>query len=210
MTSRTWSGPNIAPSRRGISTTRELSHHRCAIMVAPRILPRPSGLVGPKGRHVRLTKMSARQRPRRRAMKPWSTWLPTLGGVSARQVRAEAFFLGNRYRGAIVEGARQSLAFLTSVTPVRPSFGRSFARRSGLPPRGSRHDQRRSPGHAPGDRLPEMSPRTSRHPRPRSASSGWASVGIRPKASDWPAPRRAAAHAPRARDGPCLMAASSV
>lgn len=42
-------------------------------------------------------------------MTRWSTWLPALGGVSARQVRAEAFFLGNRYRGETVEGAQKEL-----------------------------------------------------------------------------------------------------
>ena len=44
-------------------------------------------------------------------MTRWSELLESIGihRVSAHEVRAEAFFLGNRHKGAIVEGARLEL-----------------------------------------------------------------------------------------------------
>ena len=44
-------------------------------------------------------------------MSRWSALLQSVGihQVSAREIRAEAFFLGNRHKGRIVEGARLEL-----------------------------------------------------------------------------------------------------
>ena len=44
-------------------------------------------------------------------MTRWTELLETIGihQVSAREIRAESFFLGNRHKGQIVEGARLEL-----------------------------------------------------------------------------------------------------
>lgn len=44
-------------------------------------------------------------------MTRWAALLESMGihQVSAREIRAEAFFLGNRHQGQIVEGARLEL-----------------------------------------------------------------------------------------------------
>jgi hypothetical protein len=48
---------------------------------------------------------------RGRSVTRWTELLESIGihRVSAREIRAEAFFLGNRHKGAIVEGARLEL-----------------------------------------------------------------------------------------------------
>jgi hypothetical protein len=67
-------------------------------------------------------------------MTPWSGLLAALGirQVSMREVRAEAFFLGNRHKGEIVAGARKELrgpeldanraALLRAVIRMAPNF----------------------------------------------------------------------------------------
>lgn len=49
--------------------------------------------------------------PRGLRVTRWTQLLETIGihQVSAREIRAEAFFLGNRHQGQIVEGARLEL-----------------------------------------------------------------------------------------------------
>ena len=44
-------------------------------------------------------------------MTRWTELLETIGihQVSAREIRAESFFLGNRHKGRVVEGARLEL-----------------------------------------------------------------------------------------------------
>ncbi|WP_426029567.1 hypothetical protein [Caulobacter sp. DWP3-1-3b2] len=47
--------------------------------------------------------------------------------VSAREIRAEAFFLGNRHKGQIVEGARLELK-AADLTPRRAMLLRAVIR----------------------------------------------------------------------------------
>lgn len=59
----------------------------------------------------------------------WSALLATVGvrQVSMREVRAEAFFLGNRHKGEIVEGARKELR-APDLDPDRAALLRAVIR----------------------------------------------------------------------------------
>ena len=59
----------------------------------------------------------------------WNAMLATIGirQVSMREVRAEAFFLGNRHKGEIVEGARIEL-LAPDLDPHRAALLRAVIR----------------------------------------------------------------------------------
>jgi len=65
----------------------------------------------------------------------WSALLESVGihQVSAREIRAEAFFLGNRHQGQVAEGARLELA-APDIAPHRASLLRAVIRAT--PPSG--------------------------------------------------------------------------
>lgn len=96
--------------------------------------PAPCGLVGTKGRHVRPLEPS---HPHARApggfpgvsMSPWSALLAGLSArrVSQREVQAEAFFLGNRHKGEIREGAQREL-LAPGLSPDRAALLRAVIR----------------------------------------------------------------------------------
>lgn len=70
----------------------------------------------------------------------WNAMLATLGirQVSMREVRAEAFFLGNRHKGEIVEGARIELR-APDLDPHRAAVLRAVIRMApGLAAEGAR------------------------------------------------------------------------
>jgi hypothetical protein len=73
-------------------------------------LPAPCGIAGLKGRHVRPSTTSHHDARGLRVTR-WAALLESMGihQVSAREIRAEAFFLGNRHQGQVVEGARLEL-----------------------------------------------------------------------------------------------------
>ncbi|CAN5166656.1 hypothetical protein BH10PSE4_BH10PSE4_18750 [soil metagenome] len=62
-------------------------------------------------------------------MTRWSALLESMGihQVSAREIRAEAFFLGNRHKGRIVEGARLELE-APNLTSQRATLLRAVIR----------------------------------------------------------------------------------
>ncbi len=62
-------------------------------------------------------------------MTRWSALLESIGihQVSAREIRAEAFFLGNRHKGQIIEGARLELE-APDLTPQRAMLLRAVIR----------------------------------------------------------------------------------
>lgn len=59
----------------------------------------------------------------------WNAALAAVGihPVSMREVRAEAFFLGNRHQGEIVEGARKELQ-APGLDPARAALLRAVIR----------------------------------------------------------------------------------
>jgi len=59
----------------------------------------------------------------------WSALLESVGihQVSAREIRAEAFFLGNRHQGQVAAGARLELA-APDIAPHRASLLRAVIR----------------------------------------------------------------------------------
>lgn len=62
-------------------------------------------------------------------MTAWSALLAAVGvrQISMREVRAEAFFLGNRHKGQIVEGARKELR-APGIDPDRAALLRAVIR----------------------------------------------------------------------------------
>jgi urease accessory protein UreE len=62
-------------------------------------------------------------------MTVWQTLLTVVGvrQVSMREIRAEAFFLGNRHKGEIVEGARKELR-APDLDPDRAALLRAVIR----------------------------------------------------------------------------------
>ncbi len=105
--------------------------------------PAPCGLVGPKGRHVRPLEQF---HPHVRApgvsegvsqgapMSAWSALLASFGvrRVSQREVQAEAFFLGNRHKGEIREGAQKEL-LAPDLSPDRAALLRAVIRMTPRP-----------------------------------------------------------------------------
>lgn len=59
----------------------------------------------------------------------WTAWLAILGvrQVSSREIRAEAFFLGNRHKGEIREGAQKEL-LTPGLSPDRAALLRAVIR----------------------------------------------------------------------------------
>ena len=99
-------------------------------MARPRSSPRHAALVGLKGRHVHPFEQV---HPRARApgvfVSAWSAVLAVFGvrRVSMRAVRAEAFFIGNRHKGRIREGAQQELR-APGLDPDRAALLRAVIR----------------------------------------------------------------------------------
>jgi len=62
-------------------------------------------------------------------MSPWSALLASFGArqVSQREVQAEAFFLGNRHKGEIREGAQKEL-LASNISPDRAALLRAVIR----------------------------------------------------------------------------------
>jgi hypothetical protein len=62
-------------------------------------------------------------------MTAWSALLAAVGvrQISMRAVRAEAFFLGNRHKGQVVEGARKELR-APGIDPDRAALLRAVIR----------------------------------------------------------------------------------
>lgn len=62
-------------------------------------------------------------------MTRWAALLESVGihQVSAREIRAEAFFLGNRHQGQVVEGARLELE-APDIAPHRAMLLRAVIR----------------------------------------------------------------------------------